>query len=189
MFSAADQLSNATKASIDSQLAAMSELANKALHSVAELVELNIATAKESLAHSSAAAQQMLTAKDAQEVFTLTSSQAQPQAEKALAYGRHLASIATKAQAEFTKATEARVAETTKQVTKLIDDLSKAAPAGSENAFALLKATAHTATTTYEQIVKASKQAFESMEDSVNEATKHFVPTAAGEKPARSKKA
>jgi len=187
MFSAADQLSNATKASIDSQLAAMSEIANKALHSVAELVELNIATAKESLAHTSAAAQQMLTAKDAQEVFNLTSSQAQPQAEKALAYGRHLASIATKAQAEITKATEARVAETAKQVNKLIDDLSKAAPAGSENMMALLKTSATMATTAYEQIAKASKHALETMEENVTEATKHFVP--AGDKPARAKKA
>ncbi len=188
MFSAADQLSNATKASIDSQLAAMSELANKALHSVAELVELNITTAKESLAQTSAAAQQMLTAKDAQEFFSLTSTQAQPQAEKVLAYGRHIASIATKAQAEFTKTTEARVAETAKQVNKLINDLAEAAPAGSENAIALLKTSVANANATYEQIVKASKQAFESMEDSVNEATKHFAPAAA-EKPARAKKA
>ncbi len=188
MFSAADQLSNATKASIDSQLAAMSEIANKALHSVAELVELNIATAKESLAHTSAAAQQLLSAKDAQEFFSLTSAQAQPQAEKALAYGRHLASIATKAQAEITKSAEARVAETTKQVSKLLDDLAKAAPAGSENAIAVLKASADTASKTYDQIVKASKQALETMEDNVAEATKHFVPAAA-DKPARSKKA
>lgn len=188
MFSTADQLSNATKASIDSQLAAMSDLANKALHSVAELVELNITTAKDSLARTSAAAQQMLTAKDAQEFFSLSSSQAQPQAEKALAYGRHLASIATKAQAEFSKAAEVRVAETAKQVTKLIDDLAKAAPAGSENAIAMMKAGADTATKTYDQMVKASKQALETMEDNVNEATKHFAPTGA-DKPARSKKA
>ncbi len=188
MFSAADQLSNATKASIDAQLAAMSEIANKALHSVAELVELNLSTAKDSLAYTSAAAQQMLAAKDAQDVLNLTSAQAQPGAEKALAYGRHLASIATKAQAEFTKATETRIAETTKHVSKLIDDLSKAAPAGSENAIAVLKASVANANAGYEQMVKASKQAIETMEDSFNEATKHFVPAAA-EKPARSKKA
>ncbi len=85
MFSNADQLSNATKASIDNQLAAMSDLANKALQSVAELVELNLATAKDSLATTSAAAQQMLAAKDAPEVLSLSSQQAQPNAEKALA--------------------------------------------------------------------------------------------------------
>ena len=97
MFTTADQFSNATKASIDAQIAAMNDFANKTLHSMAELVELNIATAKASLEHSSAAAQQILSAKDAQEVFALTSSQAQPNAEKALAYGRHVASIRTAA--------------------------------------------------------------------------------------------
>lgn len=188
MFSTADQLSNATKASIDAQLAAMNDIANKALHSVAELVELNLSTAKKSLAHTAAAAQQMLSAKDAQDFLNLTSSQAQPGAEKALAYGRHLTSIATKAQAEFTKATETRIAETTKQVSKLIDDLSKAAPAGSENAIAMLKASVANANASYEQMVKASKQAVETMEDSLNEAAKHLVPATA-EKPARAKKA
>ncbi len=187
MFSAADQFSNATKASIDAQLAAMNDLASKALHSVAELVELNISTAKASLEHTSFAAQQMLAAKDAQEVFNLTSSQAQPNAEKALAYSRHLASIAAKAQTELTKATEARVSETSRQVTKLIDDLSKAAPAGSENAIAIMKASVANANAAYEQLMKASKHALETLEESMNEATKHFMP-AAGEKPARGKK-
>lgn len=186
MFTTADQFSNATKASIDAQIAAMNEFANKTLHSMAELVELNIATAKASLEHSSAAAQQILSAKDAQEVFALTSSQAQPNAEKALAYGRHVASIATRAQAEITKVTEARISETSRQVNKLIDDLSKAAPAGTENAVSLLKASVANANAAYEQIVKAGKHAAETMEDSMNEAAKHFVPAA--EKPSRSKK-
>lgn len=187
MFSNADQLSNATKASIDAQLTAMSELANKALHSVAELVELNLSTVKDSLATTSAAAQQMLAAKDAQDVLNLSSQQAQPNAEKALAYGRHLASIATKAQAEFTKATEARIAETTKQVNKLIDDLSNAAPAGSENAIALLKASVANANATYEQMSKTSKHAIDTLEENFSEAAKHFVP--ATDKPGRAKKA
>ena len=186
MFSTADQFSNATKASIDAQIAAMNDFANKTLHSMAELVELNIATAKASLEHSSAAAQQILSAKDPQEILTLTSSQAQPSAEKVLAYGRHVAGIATRAQAEFTKVTEARISETSRQVNKLIDDLSKAAPAGTENAVSMLKAGVANANATYEQIVKVGKQAAETLEDSMNEASKHFVPAA--KKPARSKK-
>jgi|LauGreDrversion4_2_1035121.scaffolds.fasta_scaffold40429_4 phasin family protein len=186
MFSTADQFSNATKASFDAQIAAMNDFANKTLHSMAELVELNIATAKASLEHSSAAAQQILSAKDPQEIIALTSSQAQPNAEKVLAYGRHVASIATRAQAEFTKVTEARISETSRQVNKLIDDLSKAAPAGTENAVSMLKASVANANAAYEQLVKAGKHAAETLEDSMNEATKHFVPAA--EKPARSKK-
>ncbi len=184
MFTTPEQLSKATKASIDTQLAAMNELATKALHSVAELVELNIATAKESLAHTQSAAQQMLHAKDAQDLMSLSSSQAQPGAEKALAYARHAAAIVTKAQAEFTKSTEARIGETTKQVNQLIEELSKAAPAGSEQAVAMLKTSVANANAAVEQMVKGSKQALSSMEHSFDEVASHF--TAA--KPARAKK-
>ncbi len=186
MFSNPDQFSNATKASFDAQLSAMSDLANKALHSVAELVELNMNTVKATLEHSSAAAQQILAAKDAQEVMAVGSAQAQPNAEKALAYARHLAGIAAKAQAEFTKAAEERMAETSRHVSTLMDDLSKSAPAGSENAIAMIKASIANASAGYEQLTKAAKQAGETLEDNISQATKHFVP--ATEKPARSKK-
>ena len=186
MSSTADQFSNATKATFEAQMAAMNDFANRALHSMAELAELNIATAKASLEQTSAAAQQILSAKDPQEIIALTSSQAQPNAEKVLAYGRHVASIATRAQADFTKVTEARISETSRQVNKLIDDLSKAAPAGTENAISMLKASVANASAAYEQLVKVGKHAAETMEDSMTEATKHFVP--ATEKPARSKK-
>lgn len=187
MFTTADQLSNATKASIDSQLLAMNDFANKALNSFSELAELNIATAKSTLEYASAAAQQMLTVKDAQELFQLTSSQAQPNAEKALAYARHLTSLATKTQAELAKTPEALVAEASRQVNKLIDDLSKAAPAGSENAVAVLKSSVANFNAAYEQVMKASKHVIETAESSLNEVAKQFTPVT--EKPARSKKA
>jgi len=114
------------------------------------------------------------------------SAQAQPNAEKALAYARHLAGIAAKAQAEFTKAAEERMAETSRHVSTLMDDLSKSAPAGSENAIAMIKASIANASAGYEQLTKAAKQAGETLEDNISQATKHFVPAA--EKPARSKK-
>ena len=186
MFTSATQLSNATKASIDSQLAALNEFAAKALTTVAEIAELNMATAKASLEHVSAATQQVLAAKDAQEVIQLTSAHAQPNAEKALAYGRQLASIASKSQAELAKATEVQVAETSRQVNKLIDELSKAAPAGSENAIEMLKASVANSHAAYEQLTKATKHAIETIEENVAESSKHFASTT--QKPARSKK-
>ncbi len=186
MFTSATQLSNATKASIDSHLAALNEFAAKALTTVAEVAELNMATAKASLEHASAAAQQVLAAKDAQEVIQLTSAHAQPNAEKALAYGRQLASIASKTQAELAKATEAQVAETSRQVNKLIDELSKAAPAGSEKAIEMLKASVANSHAAYEQLTKATKHAIETIEENITESSKHFASTT--QKPARSKK-
>lgn len=186
MFSNPDQFSNATKASIEAQLAAMNDLTHKALKSVSELVELNLATVKSSLEHSSAAAQQMLAAKDAQELFSLTAANAQPNADKAVAYARHLASISSKAQAEFTKVTEARIAETSREVTNLIEDLAKSAPAGSENAVALLKTTMANAHAGYEQLSKIAKQTSQVFEENLNQAGKHFAT--ATEKPAKAKK-
>ena len=78
MSSTADQFSNATKATFEAQMAAMNDFANRALHSMAELAELNIATAKASLEQTSAAAQQILSAKDPQEIIAMTSSHAEP---------------------------------------------------------------------------------------------------------------
>ena len=71
MFTSATQLSNATKASIDSHLAALNEFAAKALTTVAEVAELNMATAKASLEHASAAAKQVLAAKPLSNVLMI----------------------------------------------------------------------------------------------------------------------
>lgn len=186
MFSNTDQFSSATKATIESNLATMNELTSKALNNFAELMELNLATAKLSLEQSAAAAQQILSAKDAQEILSVTSAHAQPNADKALAYGRQLASIASKTQAEFTKAAEVRVTETSHQVNTLIDELSKTAPAGSEKAVEMMKAMIHNSSNSFEQFTKAAKQAGVTLEDNISQATKHFSP--AGEKTAKAKK-
>ena len=59
MNTAVDQFSQVTKSQAEAQLQAFSELAQKALHSVAELAELNIATAKASLEESSVMVQEI----------------------------------------------------------------------------------------------------------------------------------
>jgi phasin family protein len=184
MFTSATQLSNATKASIDSHLAALNEFAAKALTTVAEVAELNMATAKASLEHASAAAKQVLAAKDAQEVMQLTSAHAQPNAEKALAYARHMASIMAKAQTEFTSATETRIGQSTRQINQLIDEMSKSAPAGSENVITLLKASVANTNAAIEQMVKGSKQALATMESGFEEISSQMSAA----KPSRAKK-
>jgi phasin family protein len=184
MLANQEHLSKVAKTSIDAQLKSMHELANQALHSVTELVELNIATAKESLSQTSAAAAQMLAAKDAQALIDATSAQAQPGAEKALAYARHMASIMAKAQAEFTSATETRIGQSTRQINQLIDEMSKSAPAGSENVITLLKASVANTNAAIEQMVKGSKQALATMESGFEEISNQMSAA----KPSRAKK-
>jgi phasin family protein len=178
MFSTTDQFTIATKASIDGQIAAVTALANKAFESIAQLVELNVNTVKSSLEYSTATAQQLLSAKDSQEFFALSAAQAQPNAERALAYGRSLANIASTTQAEFAKAAEAQIAETTRKVTALVDEAGKNAPPGSENAVALLKTAIGNANAGYEQLTKNTKQAATAIEENVAKAVKQFSQTA-----------
>lgn len=178
MFALPEQFSAASKANFEAQLAMMTELTNKAFEGVEKMIDLNLNVAKTSLEESNAAAKQFLAAKDAQEWLSLAAAQAQPNAEKALAYGRHLATIASGVQAEFSKAAEAQIAETSRKVLELVEEISKNAPAGSENAVALVKSAIGNANAGYEQLTKTTKQAVEALEANLNNAVSQFTPAA-----------
>ncbi|MES2150347.1 MAG: phasin family protein [Pseudomonadota bacterium] len=178
MFAIPEQFSNATKANFESQFAIFSSLTSKAFEGMEKLIELNITAAKASLEETSIATKQLLSAKDPQEFFTLSAAQAQPTAEKAVSYGRQLASIAAGTQAEFSKAAEQQIAETNRKVISLVDEVSKNAPAGSENVVAAIKATIGNANAGYEQLTKTTKQAVEALETNVNAAVSQFTQAA-----------
>lgn len=179
MFTIPEQLSAASKANIESQLALMTTLSNKAFESVEKMIDLNLNVAKASLEESTAAAKQFLAAKDAQEWLALAAAHAQPNTEKALSYGRHLATIASGVQAEFSKAAETQIAETSRKVLELVEEVSKNAPAGSENAVAMMKSAIGNANASYEQLTKSTKQAVEAMEANLNTAVSQFTQPAA----------
>jgi phasin family protein len=179
MFAAIpEQFSNATKANFEAQIALITDLTNKTFESVEKIVDLNINAIKSSLEESSATTKQLLSAKDPQEFFSLSAAQAQPNAEKAIAYGRHLATIASSVQAEFAKVTEAQIAESSRKVITLVEEVTKNAPAGSENAVAFIKSAIGNANAGYEQFTKTTKQAVEAIETNLNTATSQFEQVA-----------
>ena len=178
MFPIPEQFSNVAKANLEAQLSIFTTLASKTFESVEKVVDLNLNVAKASLEDSSVAAKQLLAAKDPQEFFSLTAAQAQPTAAKAIAYGRHLAGIATSAQAEFTRAAEEQIVETGRKVTALVEDVSKNAPAGSENVIAIVKSAIGNANAGYEQFSKTTKQAAEVLEANINSAVNQFSQAA-----------
>jgi phasin family protein len=186
MFAIPEQFSAASKANLEAQLALLSSLTSKTFESVEKVLELNLDAAKTSLEDSSAAARQLLAAKDPQEWMSLAAAQAQPNADKALAYGRNLASIASSVQTELSKAAEAQIAETSRKLLELVEEVTKNAPAGSENAVALLKSAIGNANAGYEQITKTTKQAVETLEANLNSAVTQFTQPAA--KATRAKK-
>ncbi|MBC3869226.1 phasin family protein [Undibacterium oligocarboniphilum] len=189
MFSVPEQFSAATKANFDAQLALFSSLSGKAFEGVEKLIELNLNAVKSSLEESAAHTKQLLAAKDPQEFFTLSSAQTQPNAEKFLAYSRHLGAIASEAQAEITHAAEAQILENNRKIQSLFDEVSKNAPAGTEQIVSFFKTAMNNANSGYEQLSKTTKQAVEAIEANMNntvnqltQATAKATPRAAAKK-------
>jgi phasin family protein len=178
MFPNQEQFFAATKANFEAQLASLANLNKKVFEGVEQVIALNLNAAKATLEESTAAAQQLAAAKDAQEFLQLSTAQAKPSAEKALAYGRHLASIASATQAEITKAAEAHIAETNTKVIALIDELSKNAPAGSEQAISALKSVIGNVNAGYEQLNKTGKQAVQTLEENLATLSKNITQAA-----------
>ncbi len=177
MFTTPEQFSSTTKALFDSQLANFNALTGKAIEGMEKLTVLNLSAVKASAEDFSGATKTLLSVKDPQEFLALVN--AQPGIDNANLYRRHVSEVLSGIQAEFTKAAESQIAETQAKVTALVDELSKNAPAGSENAVTLLKSAIANANAGYEQLTKASKQVIETLETQVAQATEQFSQAAA----------
>ncbi|WP_418321199.1 phasin family protein [Piscinibacter sakaiensis] len=153
----AEQLVAVQKANVETLFG----LTSKAFEGVEKLVELNLQVAKAALGEAAETTKAALSVKDAQELIALQSGLLQPAAEKAAAYSRHVYDIAAATNAEVTKVVEETAADSQKQFMAVVDSAVKNAPAGSENAVALVKSAVAAANNAYETVQKASKQAAE----------------------------
>ena len=131
-------------------------------------------------------AKALLNAKDPQEYLNLNAAATQPTMEKAIAYSRSVYEFASHTQGEVAKLLEAQAAEFNKNLVGLLDKVSKNAPAGSENAVAMLKTTIGNASASYEQFTKVATQAVGELEENLNNAVGQFAQAA--KKTSRSKK-
>ena len=151
----ADQFLAAHKTNVETLFG----LTNKAFEGVEKLVELNLQVAKAALGEAGDTARAALSVKDAQELLALQASLLQPSAEKAAAYSRHVYDIAASTNAEVTKAVEAQLGDAQKKFMGLVESASKNAPAGTENAVALVRSAVAAANNAFESVQKAAKQA------------------------------
>jgi len=97
--------------------------------------------------------------KDAQELLALQATMLQPSAEKAAAYSRHVYDIVASTNSEVAKLAEEQTADMQKAFASTFDAMVKNAPAGSENAVALMKSSVAAANNAFESVQKAVKQA------------------------------
>jgi phasin family protein len=167
----AEQVLAAHKANVETLFG----LTNKAFEGVEKLVELNLQVAKTALAEAADTTTAALSVKDAQELLTLQASLLQPTAEKAASYSRHLYDIASSTGAEVAKAAEAQMADAQAKFAAVVDSAAKNAPAGTENAVALVKSAVAAASNAFESVQKATRQAVEVAESNFQAATSQAV--------------
>ncbi|OWT71366.1 MULTISPECIES: TIGR01841 family phasin [unclassified Achromobacter] len=160
------QVLDRQKAQINTFIAAQTAL----FSGFEKLVDLNLKVVKASLDEVALRSQQASGVKDAQEAVAFSTNLVQPGAEKALAYGKHVYDIVTGVQTELVKLGEEQIAEGQVQISDAIDQWSKNAPTGSEGAVALIKSSLATATSAYDSMTKAAKQAAEVAESNLNAA-------------------
>ena len=136
-------------------------LQSLAFDGVEKLIELNTQVAKTALNEASATIQAALSVKDAQELLALQAGLIQPAAEKAASYGRLVYEIAATTGAEVGRVAEATAADAQAKFMSVVDNAVKNAPAGTENAVALVKSAVAAASNAFESVQKAGKQAAE----------------------------
>jgi len=152
-----EQIVNTQKSSVDTLFG----LTGKAFEGIEKLIELNLSAAKTAMAEAAQTTQAALSVKDAQELMALQSSLLQPAAEKAAAYSRYVYEIAASTGAEVTRVAEATTSEAQAKFMSIVDTAVKNAPAGTENAVALVKSAVAAANNAFESVQKATKQAAE----------------------------
>lgn len=150
-----EQMMAAQKANLETLIG----LTHKAFEGVEKLVELNLQVARSALSDSADTTKAVLSAKDAQQLLALQAELLAPVAQKAAAYQHNLYQIATATNAEWIKAAEAQMAAAQQNLHQMIDTAGKSAPAGTENAVALVKSAVSAANNAFETVHKAARQA------------------------------
>jgi phasin family protein len=151
----AEQLIAAQKANLETLFG----LTSKAFEGAEKLIELNMQVAKAAMGEVVQSSRAALSVKDAQELISIQANLMQPVAEKAAAYSRHLYDIASGTNADIGKTVEVQLAEAQTKFMSIVDTAMKNAPAGTENAVALVKSAVSAANNAYESVHKAAKQA------------------------------
>lgn len=158
-----------------SQLDALYALSHAAFNMTEKLVDLNFAAVKAAMDESATATQALLSVRDAQELFAINGTLAQPTFEKLVGYSRNAYGIVNGAGAEVKEIIETQIADGNGKVAQLVEFASKNAPAGSESVMSLFKNAVATSSSAYDTFNKAAQKAVEAAESNFTAATQATV--------------
>ncbi|MGZ5882897.1 MAG: phasin family protein [Burkholderiaceae bacterium] len=159
MFSSPqNQFLFAAKSLFEMQLDVANKLGMKNLEGFTNLVNLNVHVMQMSLNDSMEKMHALLSSKDSLEFFSLVAAQAQPNASKLMSYGNDVVEITAGMRDELFKATQVEVAETSKEMTSIIEQLVEHETGSFNNMIQLTKATVKETEAAQKQVVDAAAE-------------------------------
>jgi phasin family protein len=124
-----------------------------------KLSNLNATIGRSAIDSATEAAQSLSSVKEPNELIALSGASARPSLEKFVGYTRELVSIANGVSAEIGKVVEQQISDSNRRMAELLDFAVKNAPAGSEQALALLRSAVAAGNVAFDTTSKASRQA------------------------------
>jgi phasin family protein len=176
MFTNPEQFASATKTLFELQMMTFNALTSKAVQGVEQVVALNMATAKNSMAGTMAAGKEISEAKDPKAAMAAVASAAKPGMAGAVEYTEQVKVIIDDIRKEFNEAADAHLAEAKSALSALIYDVTQNVKPGSENAVEIIKTAIENAFKGYEQVTLATRQAVETVETQIAKATEKVIP-------------
>jgi phasin family protein len=138
---------------------ALNSVGHALITAAEKLSSLNATAGRKAIDSATEAAQSLTGVKDPNELMALSGASAQPSIEKLVSYTRDLVGIANGVSAEVGKVVEQQIAEGNKRMAELLDFAAKNAPAGSEQALALLRSAVTAGSAAFDTTSKVSRQA------------------------------
>jgi phasin family protein len=151
-----DQLAAAQKANAEVMMALM----RTAFEGMEKLAALNMTASREFFNASVTNAQQLMSAKDAQELAKINSSLSQPNVQKLMDYSRNIYDLVTQLQQEVTQVMDAQYNSFSKKASATIAQTSAQAPVGGDVFAAAMKS-----------MLDATNQAFGNMQNMAKQMT------------------
>jgi len=167
-----EQLTAAQKANAEVMMA----LVRTAFNGVERLTALNMAASREFFNNTVANTQQLLSAKDANEVAKLNSELAKPGVEKIVDYSRSVYDLVAEMQKEITSVMEAQYSTFTKNAQSAVDKAKASAPVGGDVFAATMQSMLGASTKAFDQMNSMAKQLSDIAEANIQAATKVAAP-------------
>ncbi len=168
-----EQLAAAQKANVE----VMMTLLRTAFAGVERLTALNLAASREFFNNTVANTQQLMAAKDVNEIARLNSELAKPGVEKVVDYSRSVYDLVTEMQKEITAVMEAQYNSFNKNASSAVAK-AKSAPVGGDVLAAGMESMLNASTKAFDSMNSMAKQLADIAEANLQVATKAIAPVA-----------